>query len=479
MMREQEALRDPLTGLANRTLLTSSAEKALRDATQATALLLIDLDHFKDVNDTLGHGVGDELLLAVAERLRQEAGPTDLVARLGGDEFVVLVRSCDGSAAAVELAERLSAAIGRPFPVQGVVLTVGCSLGIGLAPEHVDDVQGLLRCADVALYTAKEVRGTWAVYDRDSDRHSAALLGLQADLRAALEDPQDTQVHVVHQPQLDLATGRVRSVECLVRWQHPQLGLLLPDEFVAMAESTSLIDLLLRRVLDLALRQAAAWAAAGTPLSVAVNLSARQLIDLALPDAVGRCLAAHGVEPDRLVLEVTESRLMSDPERSATILGRLQAMGIKISVDDFGTGYSSLAYLQRLDVDELKIDKSFTTGLRGSGATIVKSTIELGHNLGLRVVAEGVEDQATGRPARGDGLRRAAGVRDRPARPGRGPARPPGPGAPGAAASSARSRVAALPVTADAAPRRPLELVPSGAVPAAGPRPHPLGQETA
>ena len=394
MEREHEALRDPLTGLANRTLLATATERALHASGGTTAMLLIDLDHFKDVNDTLGHAVGDELLLAVAARLETEAAGTDLVARLGGDEFVVLVRRCDGPDGAVALASRIGDAIRQPYSVQGVVLTVGCSVGIGLAPDHVDTVQGLLRCADVALYTAKATRGTHALYDRRTDQHSAALLGLQADLRAALENPADEQIYVVYQPQLDLSTGRSIAVECLVRWKHPVLGELTPDTFIPMAESTSLIDLLMRRVLDLGLAQVAAWESEGLEISLAVNLSARQLSDLTLPDTVADVLRAHGIPAGRLQLEVTESRLMSDPERSMQILSRLHDQGLSLSIDDFGTGYSSLAYLQRLAVDELKIDKSFILGLGEVGnATIVRSTIELGHNLGLRVVAEGVEDQ--------------------------------------------------------------------------------------
>ena len=391
MKREQEALRDPLTGLANRTMLSTAAERA-RQSAAGIAMLLIDLDHFKDVNDTLGHAVGDELLKAVAARITDEAGPTDLVVRLGGDEFVVLVRNVASRDAVIDLAHRIKVTMDSPFSVQDVTLVVGCSIGIGLAPEHADSVEDLLRCADVALYSAKAERGTVAVYDRHSDRHSAALLGLQADLRAALEDPTSEQVYVVFQPQLRLADGRIAAVECLVRWTHPELGPLLPDNFIPMAESTSLIDPLMRRVLDLSLTQLTQWDREGQHLSIAVNLSARQLSDLALPSTVAELLALHGIEPSRLVLEVTESRLMSDPERSIHILSQLQATGVEISIDDFGTGYSSLTYLQRLAVDELKIDKSFIIGLHeANNATIVRSTIELGHNLGLRVIAEGVE----------------------------------------------------------------------------------------
>ncbi len=391
MKREQEALRDPLTGLANRTMLSTAAERALQSSS-GIAMLLIDLDHFKDVNDTLGHAVGDELLRSVASRITDEVATTDLVVRLGGDEFIVLVRTIINRDSVVALAHRLREAINAPYTVQDVSLAVGCSIGIGLAPEHADNVQDLLRCADVALYSAKAERGTVTVYDRRSDQHSAALLGLQADLRAALEDPDSEQLYVVYQPQLTLDNGRIVTVEALVRWAHPELGCLLPDNFIPMAESTSLIHPLMRRVLDTSLAQLAEWDSEGLHLSVAVNLSARQLSDLGLSATVAELLGEHGIHPSRLVLEVTESRLMSDPERSARILVQLQDAGVEISIDDFGTGYSSLTHLQRLGVNELKIDKSFILALHEPGnATIVRSTIELGHNLGLRVIAEGVE----------------------------------------------------------------------------------------
>jgi diguanylate cyclase len=237
-------------------------------------------------------------------------------------------------------------------------------------------------------------RDTSVVYHKENDRHSAARLGLQADLRAALENEHDTQLWVAFQPQLDLATRTIGSVECLIRWEHPELGNIPPDTFIPIAESTSLIDLLLHRVLDASLGQLAEWDRAGLQLNACVNLSTRQLSDLSLPVTIGRHLARHGIPAHRLVLEVTESRLMSNPEHSEQIVRDLHSLGVQISIDDFGTGYSSLAYLQRLAVDELKIDKSFTMKLtEDSDATIVRSTIELGHNLGLRVVAEGVENK--------------------------------------------------------------------------------------
>jgi diguanylate cyclase (GGDEF)-like protein len=396
MMREQEALRDTLTGLANRSMLTGATERALASTGTVTAMLLLDLDHFKEINDTLGHAVGDEMLVAIAARLSAEAGPNDLVARLGGDEFVVLNRNVPNVQSATAFAERLCAAMREPVSLHGVTLTVGCSVGIAFGPEHADTVSDLLRCADIALYAAKTTRDTSVVYDKQADRHSAALLGLQADLRSALEDEHDTQIWLAYQPQLDLTTGRIASVECLARWQHPELGNVAPDTFIPIAESTSLIDVLLRRVLNESLSQLAAWDRNGLSLMASVNLSSRQISDATLPETICEYLAAHGIAPNRLVLEVTESRLMTDPEHCAQILRRLHELGLQISIDDFGTGYSSLAYLQRLAVDELKIDKSFTMQLADTGdTTIVRSTIDLGHNLGLRVVAEGVEDQHT------------------------------------------------------------------------------------
>ena len=397
MRREQEALRDALTGLANRTMLTTSASRTIGSATSTAAVLLIDLDHFKEINDTLGHAVGDELLVAVARRLSASVRAFDLVARLGGDEFAVLARSIEGPKEAQELAERIGDGLRQTFHAGGVRVDVHCSIGIALSPDHSDTVEGLLRCADVAMYSAKVTRGTYALYDPGCDTHSVARLGLQADLRRALEDPDDAQVTVFYQPQLDLNSGTVSTVECLVRWAHPELGDLPPDVFIPLAESTTLIERVTRRVMEQALGQLARWEADGLVLGAAINLSARHLGDLSLPEMVSRLLDRYGISPERLILEVTESRLMTDPVRSADILRRLGALGVELSIDDFGTGYSSLAYLQRLEVHELKIDKSFIARLddEPNDATIVRSTIELGHNLGLRMVAEGVEDLPT------------------------------------------------------------------------------------
>jgi diguanylate cyclase (GGDEF)-like protein len=397
MRREQEALRDALTGLANRTMLTTTTARAIESATAPSAVLLIDLDHFKEINDTLGHAVGDELLVAVAHRLLSSVRAYDLVARLGGDEFAVLARSIEGPEDAEALAERIGEGLRQTFRAGSVRIDVHCSIGIALAPDHSDSVEGLLRCADIALYSAKATRGTYALYDPECDTHSVARLGLQADLRRALEDPDDTQVTVYYQPQLDLNSGTVATVECLLRWNHPELGNLAPDVFIPLAESTTLIERVTRRVMEQTLVQLGRWEADGLVLGAAINLSARHLGDLSLPETVQELLTKYDIAPQRLILEVTESRLMTDPVRSAEILHRLGALGVELSIDDFGTGYSSLAYLQRLEVHELKVDKSFVARLADepNDATIVRSTIELGHNLNLRMVAEGVEDLPT------------------------------------------------------------------------------------
>jgi diguanylate cyclase (GGDEF)-like protein len=398
MRREQEALRDTLTGLANRTMLTTAAQRALDATAGRTAMLLLDLDHFKEINDTLGHGVGDEMLTVVAKRLRAVSGPNDLVARLGGDEFVILQRQVSDPDASAVLAERVCAALREPCILHGVPVAIGASIGIAFGPEHARTVPDLLRCADVALYEAKSTRDAAVVYSKQLDRHSAVLLGLQADLRAALENDADDQLWVAYQPQLCLHDSTMRSVECLARWRHPELGEIEPDTFMPVAETSSLTGLLLRRILHDSLRQLAAWDAQGLRITASVNLSTRQIADDALPETVAQYLARYNIAPERLVLEVTESRLMSDPEQCATIISRLHVLGVKVSIDDFGTGYSSLGYLQRLAVDELKIDKSFIQELADSGdMTIVRSTVDLGHNLGLSVVAEGVEDERTAR----------------------------------------------------------------------------------
>ncbi len=294
MRREQEALRDGLTGLANRTMFTTTTARTIDSATAPCAVLLIDLDHFKEINDTLGHAVGDDLLVAVAHRLLSSVRAYDLVARLGGDEFAVLARSIEGPEEVEQLAHRIGEGLRQTFKAGGVRIDLHCSIGIAIAPDHSDSVEGLLRCADGALYSAKATRGTHALYDPECDTRSGARLGLQADLRRALDDPDDTQVTVYFQPQLELNSGSVATVECLVRWNHPQLGNLPPDVFIPLAESSTLIERVTRRVMEQTLAQLSRWDGEGLVLGAAINLSARHLGDLSLPEMVGGMLAKYG-----------------------------------------------------------------------------------------------------------------------------------------------------------------------------------------
>jgi diguanylate cyclase (GGDEF)-like protein len=400
--RERQAMYDAVTGLPNRSLLADRTSRLLLDSarnSREVALMLFDLDHFKEINDTLGHRVGDVLLREVGARLQATVREGDTVARLGGDEFAVLVACMNTGDDAVVVAERLLDVLREPFVIDGVRLQTQASIGIALSPEHGMDVDTLVQRADVALYTAKEERGRWAMYSPESDRYTPERLALLGELRAGLETGQ---LVVFYQPKSDAQTGVVLGVEALARWQHPTRGLLAPDEFIPLAENTGLIGDLTFEVLRQALRQVRGWRARGMRLGVSVNLSARQLTDLDLPRDVAALLADFGLPAEVLTLEVTESTIMADPSRTLTVLRMLAEIGVVLSIDDFGTGYSSLAYLKRLQADELKIDKSFIMGMsrNPNDAVIVRSTIELGHNLGLRMVAEGVEDAETWRMLR-------------------------------------------------------------------------------
>jgi diguanylate cyclase (GGDEF)-like protein/PAS domain S-box-containing protein len=393
----RQAFSDHLTGLPNRALLRDRTEQAIRLAGRhglVAALLLLDLDRFKEVNDTLGHHHGDLLLQQVAERLRGRLRASDTVARLGGDEFAVLLPNVTGVGDATAVAEKLSAAIEAPFVVDGLTLDVDASIGVAAYPDHGAGANELLQRADVAMYAAKASHVSYVVYDPGMDRHSPRRLGLLGQLRRALA-AGELVVH--YQPKAEVRSGRVTGAEALVRWQHPEYGLLGPGEFVPLAETTGLIRPLTSHVLEAALRQCRAWLDAGHELSVAVNLSTRCLLDLALPEQVTGLLEDAEVAPGRLLLEITESSIMTDPARALEILNRLHALGVQLAIDDFGTGYSSMAYLKSLPVQELKVDRSFVQHLRDSqsDAVIVRTTVGLGHNLGLRVVAEGVEDEAT------------------------------------------------------------------------------------
>ncbi len=389
----RHSLHDPLTGLANRALLTDRLDAALQTATasdEVTALLLIDLDRFKEINDTFGHRYGDQLLTQIGRRFVAVVGDGDTVARIGGDEFAVLLRGVDNLAAACETAENLQRALETSFKVEGVELEVDASIGVVLSGEHGADAATLLQHADVAMYVAKTRNVGVFAYSKEVDDYSPERLALLGDLRRALE-MHEIVLH--YQPKVRVATGEVVGVEALARWQHPARGLLYPDSFIPAAEHTGLIGPFTSYVLDAALAQARTWADAGAPLTVSVNLSGRNLLDDHLPTEVADLLTAHGVPASLLELEVTESAIMLDPVRAQRLLQQLSDLGIRLSIDDFGAGYTSLSQLKTLPVDELKIDRSFvmTMSADARDALIVHSVIELAQNLGLNIVAEGVE----------------------------------------------------------------------------------------
>ena len=393
---EHQALHDSLTGLPNRDLFRDRVAAALeetRAGSEGLIVMIFDLDHFKEINDTLGHQSGDHVLRLLAQRLRTVMRETDTVARLGGDEFGVLAPGTADSDTALQLAARVQRAMERPFVVSGLTLEVEASIGLAVSPEHGDDVETLVRHADVAMYLSKETHHP-ELYDREHDHYSPDRLALVGELRRAIDEHE---LVVYYQPRVELSTGAARSVEALVRWEHPERGLLGPGAFLPLAQHTGVVRLITRYVLEAAIRQCRAWRDLGLDVNVGVNLFSRDLLDGGLPDEVGRLLAANGLESRRLELEITEDTILADPARTAVILEQLGERGIALAIDDFGTGYSSLNYLKRLPVDVLKIDRSFVSRMEvdEDDAIIVRSTIELAHNLGLLVVAEGVENQET------------------------------------------------------------------------------------
>jgi diguanylate cyclase len=394
---QHQALHDGLTGLPNRTLLHDRTAQTIHQADRElvpAGLLLLDLDRFKEVNDTLGHHYGDQLLVQVGQRLQAALRQVDTVARLGGDEFAVLLPRVETGEGAVAVARKLQAALQEPFLLEGLSLEVEASIGLAIYPEHGNDPDELLQHADIAMYVAKETHAGFVLFDPSLDQHNPRRLALLGELRRAIEHDQ-LMLH--YQPKVDAHTGQVLGVEALVRWQHPTHGLIPPGEFIPLAEHTGLITPLTHYVLDAALHQCRDWRRAGHELSMAVNVSARRLHDLDFPDEVAATLATWEVPARLLVVEITESAIMADPARALQILGRLNQMGVQVSIDDFGTGYSSMAYLKSLPVHELKVDQSFVSQMTTSDrdAVIVRSTVDLGRNLGLRVVAEGVEDSLT------------------------------------------------------------------------------------
>jgi diguanylate cyclase (GGDEF)-like protein len=384
-----DARHDPLTGLPNRTAFTDFITD-----TDGCAVLLADLDRFKEINDTLGHARGDLLLCSVAERMSAELGHKGIVAHLGGDEFGVLLPHTAGGDAA-QAAVGLLSAIEQPFVVGELTLEIAASVGVATAAPG-EDTSRLLQQADVAMYQAKAAHSGWEMYSAERDHYSPRRLTLATEMRGAI-DSGELEVHF--QPKADLTTGHVVGLEALVRWRHPHYGLLGPDVFVPLAEHVGLIRPLTLRVLQAAVNEQHRLRDLGFELNMAVNLSVRSVLDVSLPDQVAEVLESHGMLATDLTLEITEGSVMADPARTIGILGRLDALGVRISVDDFGTGYSSLSYLKRLPVSEIKIDRTFTSGMLSdeSDATIVRSTVDLAHNLGLQVVAEGVEDPMTWR----------------------------------------------------------------------------------
>jgi diguanylate cyclase (GGDEF)-like protein len=391
--REKQALLDPLTGLPNRAALVAHTQEALRFARRGSstvAVMLLDLDRFKEVNDTLGHPVGDRALTEVATRLQGHLRDGDIVARLGGDEFAVLLPDVADASAACEVASRLREALARPMELEGTAVTLDASVGIALHPRHGTDFDELFRGADVAMYLAKAERTGVEVYTAERDVNSPHRLGLLGELRAGMERGE-LELHF--QPKITLDNDQVSGVESLVRWRHPARGLVPPDDFIPLAEESGLMPRLTDLVLTAALEQAAGWWRDGLCVPMAVNVSVRDLQDAGFAGRLAQRLAGHGLPPSALLLEITERVLMSDATVLSETIAELGRLGIGLSLDDFGTGYSSLAQLQRLPVGELKIDRSFVSRLADSqeDAAIVRSMIELGHALGMVVVAEGVE----------------------------------------------------------------------------------------
>jgi len=394
--REKENLRlayeDNLTALPNRAMFYDRIQQALLLAKRnghGMSVMMLDLDRFKYVNDTLGHPVGDKVLQEVAVRLRSLLRESDTVARLGGDEFAILMPSGDTERATV-VAHRILHTLEQPIVVDDQPIDVGTSIGIVFFPQHGDDANMLLRHADISMYAAKRNKSGFAIYDARLEEHRQEHLTLLGELRRAIEQHE---LVLLYQPKLDLARRVTNGVEALIRWEHPTRGNVPPSEFIPFAEQTGNIRMITRWVIESAVAQCGTWQAVGHPLKVSINVSARDLLDRELVPFIAAAIKKHGVDPELLCFELTESALMEDPTRARETLKQLHELGVKLSMDDYGTGYSSLAYIKNLALDELKIDRAFVTGMDtdSQSAAIIRSTIELGHSLGMTVVAEGVE----------------------------------------------------------------------------------------
>jgi diguanylate cyclase (GGDEF)-like protein/PAS domain S-box-containing protein len=390
-----QAMHDALTDLPNRSLLFERFEKAVDTARadgSIVALMLMDLDRFKEVNDTFGHHFGDVLLKQVARRLLNQTDPADTVARLGGDEFAIVLTSAPDADEVASSARRILNTLQQPFVVEGQVLEVGASIGIALYPRHGADARTLMRRADVAMYEAKSSSLGYSFHSEDREPRSPDQLSLIVELRQAV---QNEELELFYQPKLHLRSGIMTRAEVLLRWNHPTRGLLLPSAFVPAAERTGIIKTITDWILDRALREVREWGDEGVPFHIAVNISAKSLQEQSLPQKVHAVLEKWGVDPRFLKIEITESSIMADPAHALAIMSMLQSMGVRLSVDDFGTGYSSLTHLRELPIDEIKIDKSFVMGMATSDAdaAIVRTVIDLAHNLGKQVCAEGVETE--------------------------------------------------------------------------------------
>ncbi len=393
---EYRSLHDSLTQLPNRTLFQDRLAQTLLLAHRnrnGFALMTLDLDRFKQINDVLGHQTGDLVLQEVSARIRRLLRQSDTVARVGGDEFVLLLPTASTAEQAAVAATKILQAVNEPLRISGQSIDIGASIGIAVFPQHGEDAATLVRHSDSAMYVAKRNQSGYTIYDLSLDSEDAERLTLHMDLRQAISDDQ---LVLHYQPKIDFATQRVSGVEALVRWQHPRLGLIFPDDFLPIAEKSGLMKPLTIAVLHLALKQAALWVIARRKLTIAINISATNLQDPQFPDDVENILNQYHVPPATIELEITETAIMSDPLRAIENIRKLNGMGLQIAIDDFGTGYSSMAYLRKLLVARIKIDKSFVMDMHQNenDEIIVRSTVDLGHNLGLTVVAEGVETQA-------------------------------------------------------------------------------------
>jgi diguanylate cyclase (GGDEF)-like protein len=390
------AVHDPLTGLPNRALVLDRLQQSMisrRHGGRGVALIMVDLDHFKEVNDSLGHATGDRLLIRIGGLFRDVLREEDTIGRLGGDEFAVVIPGADHRQA-LAVAEKLGATLEVPVVIGHTACSVGASMGIAVYPDHGDDPSTLLKCADVAMYIAKRNRNDVFVYDEAQDTNHPERLDLLRDLHIAI---QQRGVGVAYQPKVDLHTGKIVGAEALARWERPGHGPVSPVDFVPILEQTGLIKPFTLQIIEHAVRFCKQCVHAGHRLNIAVNLSVLNLRDNRLPEQVEEILSRHGLDGCLLSLEITESAVMTNPEQSQEILDRLHGMGVQLSIDDFGTGYSSLSYLKRMPVQKLKIDRSFVRDMveDGDDAIIVRSTIDLAHNLGLKTVAEGVETAET------------------------------------------------------------------------------------